>query len=458
MEQQTSAFERFRHWVKTNATIKLLGIGFIILILLIPLSMVKELIYQRQYHYEDAKRDITKSWGQSQVLDGPILSIPYEETRIIENKLLQTTEEVKDRHVLHFLPNNLDITGEVSDVPLHRGIFEVTGYQTELNVIGNFQDIDSDKWADPSVEVLWDQAVLSMGITDLRGIDEEIVVDWNGNPLHFDSGIEVEGVNRIGVSTKFVMDPSTGAYPFSCKIALKGSNELCFVPAGKTTQVNLSSSWPDPKFFGEFLPDNRTVENGFTADWKILHLNRSIPQVFSELPGGFHHYNFGVNLYKPVDEYRKSERSAKYAIMFIALTFVTFFFIQIMNGVSIHSIQFLIVGLALVLFYVLLLSLSEHIGFGWSYLIAAVGVITQITLYVKGMMKKTKLTMAVFTTLVSMYGFIYLIIQLVDYSLLVGSVGLFLVLGVLMYLSRKIDWYGLKRENRNSDGVMLGAG
>ena len=257
-----------------------------------------------------------------------------------------------------------------------------------------------------------------------------------------------------GISTRIPLgaEDKTGK-EFSISLRFNGSMGLHFVPLGEETDVKLSSVWKDPSFTGAFLPDRRKVDdNGFSAHWNVLHLNRGFPQMFLGANTGIDKTGFGVNLRMPVDQYQKSMRSAKYAILFIALTFLVFFFIQLFHRIRIHPIQYLLVGLGLTIFYTLLISLSEHLGFETAYLGASVAIIALITGYARVMLKRLKLTMVMGLTLTVLYAFIYIIIQLQDYALLMGSAGLFVVLAIIMFLSRKIDWYavggGAERDSR----------
>lgn len=234
-------------------------------------------------------------------------------------------------------------------------------------------------------------------------------------------------------------------YTFSFKLDLNGSEALSFTPLGKNTTVNIKSDWDNPSFDGAFLPDHRDIsENGFTAGWEILHLNRSFPQVWT----GSEHYiddaAFGVSLLMPVDQYQKTMRSAKYAIMFIALTFLVFFFSEVLNKFRIHPIQYLLVGIALSIFYVLLLSLSEQIGFNLAYLVASVSVIIMISAYAWSIFKHRRNTIITTASLVVLFIFLFTLLKLQVFSLLLGSIGLFVVLAIVMYLSRNIDWYELE--------------
>lgn len=215
-----------------------------------------------------------------------------------------------------------------------------------------------------------------------------------------------------------------------------------FVPVGKTTRVRIASGWETPSFDGAFLPDEREVsEEGFHAEWKVLHLNRNFPQKWRDRNHSISGSEFGVELLFPVDHYQKGHRAAKYAVMFIGLTFVLFFFSEILNRRRIHPIQYLLVGLSLCLFYTLLISFSEHISFALSYLIASVSIITLITAYSASVLRNKRLVALVGFALVVLYSFLFTILQLEEYALLMGSIGLFIVMAAIMYLSRNVDWY-----------------
>jgi len=219
---------------------------------------------------------------------------------------------------------------------------------------------------------------------------------------------------------------------------------LYFTPVGKVTDVNISSSWKNPSFNGAFLPDKRTINsNGFEANWNILNLNRNFPQIWI---GGNYSVNesaFGIDLLVPVDNYQKSYRSVNYAILIICFTFLVFFFIEILNKKLIHPVQYILVGISLVIFFILLISISEHLDFNNAFIISAVATLMCIGGYVKAILKSWKLMFLIMGELLILYTFIFVIIQLQDLALLIGSIGVFLVVGLVMFLSRKIDWYNL---------------
>ena len=237
--------------------------------------------------------------------------------------------------------------------------------------------------------------------------------------------------------------------PFNFNVKLKGSEYINFVPVGKVTDIELSSDWNNPSFDGPFLPDSREIDDdGFTAHWNVLHLNRNYPQAWIGAQHKVKDSAFGVNLLIPVDSYQKSERSIKYAILFIGLTFLVFFFIEIINKKRVHPIQYILVGLALCLFYTLLLSISEHTSFNIAYGISTLLTIGLISTYTKTVLKSNALTGLMGGILIILYLFIFIIIQLQDYALLMGSIGLFIILGLVMYFSRKIDWYQINNETK----------
>ncbi|MFT5216991.1 MAG: inner membrane protein [Glaciecola sp.] len=229
---------------------------------------------------------------------------------------------------------------------------------------------------------------------------------------------------------------------FDIQLNIKGSEQMQLIPIGKETNVEVSSNWKNANFFGEFLPfnDDKINDNGFNAKWKILDINRAFSQNNFEYLPDFREFAFGVNFMIPIDQYQQSERSVKYGFLVIALTFLIFFLIQTLSKIQIHPFQYLMIGLALTMFYTLLISISEHSTFKSAYLIAGIAVVILITLYSKSILKSPRFIAFIFTSLSALYGFIYVIIQLENYALLVGSIGLFLILATVMYVSKKIDW------------------
>jgi inner membrane protein len=300
--------------------------------------------------------------------------------------------------------------------------------------------VPEDLKLDPGNMMLED-AFIQMGITDMRGIQENILIQWNDASVPAQPGIPSRDVVSSGLHAVVPLD-MVDHNRFSLSISLNGSDHLFLIPVGKETRVTMASSWGNPKFDGAFLPDDRTVsEEEFTASWKILDLNRNYPQSWKGVEFSMDESAFGTYLLLPVDQYRKTERSAKYAIMFIALTFMIFFFVEVLNRKPIHPVQYMLVGLSISIFYVLLLSLSEQVGFNLAYLISSAANVVLITAYSGGIFRNARLSVILGVCLMLLYTFLFTLIQLQDYALLLGSIGLFVAMGIIMYASRNVDWY-----------------
>jgi len=429
--------------------IKVTAISFLSLLLLIPMAMIMSLVSERQTRQTEATTEISSKWGFQQRLTGPILSIPYETYDLDkDNKRVNI-----DRHMAYFLPDNLNVTGELNPEIRKRGIFEVAVYSSNLKVDGVFETPQLDI-SDRNYVVKWTDAFITIGISDLRGIKEDIKFKWNDAEMVCEPGVKIEKMIESGVTINKPLqsESTTKEYHFSFDLSLNGSKSISFVPIGKETIVKLTSSWTNPSFDGSFLPENRNISSsGFTADWKVLELNRNFPQKWNDSEVEFQSAAFGVSLLLPIETYQITERSMKYAILFIVLTFTVFFFVEIMKKLKVHPIQYVLVGFSLCLFYLLLLSLSEQIGFGIAYLVASAGIVIMIASYSKSIFHNNRLTAILSSILVLLYGFLYILIQMQDFALLMGSIGLFIILASVMYLSRKIDWYSIG--GRAKDGV-----
>ncbi len=432
--------------IKTNVYLKLGVIAFLVLILLIPTSIVRSLIKERENTQLLAISEVSEKWGNGQEITGPFISIPYDKYLKKYSKKDSTSTVVRVREYIHLLPKNLNIKGNISPEKKYRGIYEVVVYDSKVKVSGNFSEIDLSVLDIISDNIHFDKATLNIGISDLKGIEKQVNVNWMNKELNFNSGLSNNDVVSSGINVKLSNFKTTDFNDFSLSISIKGSQYLYFLPFGKTTDVHIKSDWTTPSFTGKYLPDSRTVnEEGFDAKWNVLHLNRNYPQVWKGDGVNTLSSYFGIDLLLPMDNYKKSDRISKYAILFLGLTFLVFFFIEILNKVFIHPVQYILVGLAIIVFYVLLLSFSEHVYFNIAYLMAALLTLASVSLYVYAILKSKKLASIVFGMLLILYLFIFIIIQLEGYALLVGSIGLFTILSSVMYFSRKIDWYNLKQ-------------
>jgi len=431
--------------LKTNIYFKLGTILFLTVILLIPTNMVRGLIDDRESTQEEAINEVSDKWANGQTLAGPFIVVPYD--RYVErfNKKDSVKTLVKIKDYIQILPEQLKVNGTINPEKRYRGIYEVVVYDSKLKLSGTFADVDIKSLDIDPKHIHFDKASLNLGITDLKGIEKQISLDWNGETFNFNSGLSNKNIVSSGINTvlgDFKVDQQNR---FELNIDLKGSQHLYFLPFGKTTDVNLASQWTTPSFNGEYLPDEREInEAGFTANWNVLHLNRNYPQLWKGSAFKVGGSSFGTDLLLPVDNYKKSDRVAKYAILFLGLTFLVFFFVEVLNKVFIHPVQYILVGLALVVFFTLLLSFSEHMAFNFAYIIAAVLTLCLVSLYSYAILKSKKLAGLIFGILLTLYLFIFIIIQLEDYALLIGSIGVFTILSIVMYYSRKIDWYELR--------------
>ena len=432
----------FRSSLRQSVLIKLLFVSLLIMMLLIPLMMVEGLIYERQNRHASVIQEVSEKWGYSQTLTGPILTIPYRSFWKDDKDKVHT-----QLNKAQFLPNEFHVIGDIVPEIRRRGIFDVIVYRVNLRVSGTFPHPDLNLWKISPEDILWEDAIFSIGLSDTRGIRDALFLNWDDNKIEFLSGAGNNNFFSKGLHVNMPNLATTthALHTFSFEVSLNGNENLRFVPVGKKTTVNLNSSWPDPSFDGAFLPISREISNnGFQATWEISHLGRSYPQYWtsSNQPEiNFYDTEFGVNLLLPVDFYHKSERSIKYGILFILLTFVTFFLFEVLNPIRIHPLQYLMVGSALCLFYVLLLSLSEHLGFTIAYLIASFSTIFLITTYAMKALQSKQRAGIMGIVLSGLYIYLYILLHLQDYALLFGAIGLFLTLASVMYITRNIDWY-----------------
>jgi inner membrane protein len=415
-------------------TLKIVAIGILTLLLLKPASMIESLIQERETRQKEVVAEIGSKWGREQTIMGPVISIPY---------------ITKDDHVsyVHILPENLKIKGKILPEVRYRGIFEAVLYKAQLELTGSFPYPRIEELNVPRNDMQWSGAVISVGISDILGIKKQIVANINEDPIAMNPGLATNDVVSSGVSAPIVLDPQTKEYAFKIAVNLNGSDRIDFVPVGKSTTVSLSSDWPNPSFGGTYLPSKRTMtKENFAAKWEVFDLNREYPQHWhgDEYRKQAEGSVFGVGLYTPVDFYQKSMRATKYAILFVVLTFSAFFISELLASVRLHPVQYLLIGLAIITFYTLLLSLSEHTNFRTSYALSSAAVVILVTAYAKSILKKRRLAGIVGGVLAIVYTYSYWLLQMVDYALVVGSIGLFVVLAVIMYVTRKIDWYSIK--------------
>jgi inner membrane protein len=467
METTPNLFERFNQWITESIMVKLFSIGFLILILLIPASWIESLIRERQGRAQEVINEVSEKWSGDQTLSGPVLMIPF--TKIEKTKKWndgKQIEELKETtHKAYFLPETYTVKSNVKPEVLHRGIFDVAVYESDIAMNASFNTPDFSTWNIPDEQVHWKDAMLINGITDLRGISENPVIQNGSKKLLSEPASDI-GLNinqHPYVPTEY--DGEMAARPrtnlvsgivtplgwtsradivadYSIKLSLKGSESLYFVPTGKSTEVSSTGVWPSPSFEGKLLPSDRTVnEEGFSATWKVLSFNRPFSQKWINEEQSLSGSEFGLRLLIPADQYQKSTRTAKYGVLIIILAFTALFLVEITTKIRIHPFQYILVGVALIIYYTLLLSLSEQVGYNIAYAIASLATILLVSMYSASFLKQKSIIFLFTFLMTSFYAFIFVIIQAQDFSLLIGSIGLFLIVGLLMYFSRNIKWY-----------------
>ncbi|WP_408048186.1 cell envelope integrity protein CreD [Tenacibaculum halocynthiae] len=457
MEISNQQNGKFGKWLKNSITARMLMIGLLIVILLIPLSFIKSLIYERMGRQQEVVNEINKKWGKEVLLYGPILKVPYKTYKVknIFNTATQqnSEESIENIKYAYFFPKKLNVASTINPEEKKRGIYKTAVYKSSIAISGSFVKPDFSELDIKPENIIWEKSKLIIKTSNLKGVNSLVELKLNNSTYAFSSKRDTynstksytKHVKLHKLESKYLKledVPLKKEVNFSLDMNINGSKQIRFIPVGKETTIEIKSDWKTANFLGEYLPYNsdKISDTGFNAKWKVLEINRPYPQQFFKGLPNLKEYAFGVNFMIPVDEYQQSERSAKYGFLVIGLTFLVFFLIQTMSKISIHTFQYLMIGIALIMFYTLLISISEHSSFFKAYLIAGISVVSLITAYSKSILKNIKFPLFIGASLVILYTFIYIIIQLENYALLVGSVGLFIILASVMYASRKIDW------------------
>ncbi|MEO6135527.1 MAG: cell envelope integrity protein CreD [Ginsengibacter sp.] len=412
--------------------------GSLILAMLIPTIFISNLVKERKDRQAEVVTEVSNKWAQPQVLTGPYIFLPYKIIHIDKDKKI--TEETD--HLI-ILPDVLDVNGQVTTELRLRSIYKVLLYRAALKNSGSFQ-FTTPKEIDQNL-IQWQDAKICYGLSDFKGIEERLVINMDGKDIELSPGLPSSEISEKGLSASLplsAIDNNRKIY-FAMNLKIKGSEQLHFVPLAGDSRYTLKSGWASPSFDGNNLPSIRTVnKNGFDATWSFNKANLPFGTILNDFKYDLNSIAFGVTMVQPADAYAKTDRSIKYAILFIGLTFSLFFIIELLQKKSVHPVQYILIGLALIIFYTLLLSISEFITFDKSYLVAASATILLITFYAYGHFRSAK-TASVFGLVLSLlYGFTFVLIQMEDTALLLGSIGLFIILALAMYASRKINWYG----------------
>lgn len=429
-----------------NLTVKLIGLGVLIIISWIATQLVWGVVQERQGRQAEVAEEISLQWSRPQTVAGPVVTIPVEKTYVST-----TGERSVETTTLTLLPKKLSYDSAIETQIRTRGVYETPVYTTVVKGAGSFDLTDIELKPIADTKILWDKAVVSLNVSDTRGISSVFSLTLNGEPHEMLPASEFTTLGTSGVHAEVSLTALVPNYDFSFEMPLKGSRQLSFLPLGEETRVTLDSSWNAPSFTGEFLPDERNIrDTGFDASWRVASYGKNIPQswVGNDMVVDSETLNskaFGVGLYQEVDFYTMIDRATKYGILFITLTFLTFFMYEVLGGLRIHPVQYLLVGLSLAVFYLLLLSFAEIIGFLPAYLTGAALTTLLISGYSMSVLKTKKKTFSIVFLLVALYTYLYVLLQLETYSLLFGSVLIFGVLGTVMFITRKLDWYALSK-------------
>ena len=461
--------------LKDSILFRFVVISILIGLMTIPVNMVNDIVYERSSLYQSVINEIASTWGKQQKLQGPALLIPFTEKYVSE--VVKTDKDGNERKVNKVsyqqrtaivLPGDLNFDVELKGQKRKRSLYESLVYTADLKISGGFSRPDINALSSHVETIHWDQAWLALGVSDTQAINKVSGLQWDSqNALHsqkerfdFEPGTRITRIfpggfhapislgERESIDSQH-MQKKPGKdkkYTFKLSININGSQGFYFSPFGKTTNVTIRSDWPHPSFKGNVLPDNHEIsQDGFLAKWSVPHLARNYPQrwVIEKQTFNVNEFVAGVDLFEAVSLYSQITRAIKYSMLFFALTYITFLIFELGIGRRLHIVQYGIIGLALSLFYLTLLSMAEHTGFFKAYISAALIIITMISLYAYAAIRSIGRTAIIVLLLTGLYSMLYSLLKLEDYALLAGTALLLIILAILMYLTRNIGENGL---------------
>jgi len=421
--------------------VKVGTILFLTLLLLAPMAHIRQLIGERQALRDSVLQEVARSDAYAQEITGPVLVIPYVRT-------IAGNREVSGE--LRLLPERLDLDGRLATEERRRGIYRARVYRADTRLTGHF-DVPAGFGVAAGAEgYRFGAPRLSLGISDIRGIGNALTLRTGAGEIPFQPGV---GTSLLAGGVHAVLPTLDASAPqridYAIGLALTGTREFNVAPVGRETNVRLESDWPHPSFVGEYLPRNRDISaTGFVAEWQTSFFATSMEEALARCSGqepdcaDFTGRQFGVSFIDPVDHYLKSERAAKYAFLFIGLTFAGFFLTEVLRRVSVHPVQYGLVGLALAMFFLLLVAFSEHIGFAAAYAVSATACVGLVTFYVTHVLANRSQGLGFGAGLAGLYGLLYGILSSEDYALLMGSLLVFGLLAAVMVLTRRVSWSG----------------
>jgi inner membrane protein len=433
-------------WLRESVIIKMGLIAFLTLVLLLPSVLIQDLIKERQNRQEEVIKEVSDKWAGSQLLQGPVMILAYRkmiEQKDKDGKSIFTAST----SYFYLLPEALNIDAQAQPRSLHRGIFDAVVYETTVKTQGRFRTPDFKKSGLDPADIYWQNVRIVIGLSDLKGLRNNPEIKLGDSTFSVQPDFASTNLFKHNLLVQADLSARKNVnLNFSFDLHLRGSSELNFMHLGKNTSVKVSGSWKTPSFTGRYLPEERNVSSSdFKANWTMPYFNRPFPQQWSDAQVVFtdklvQEASFGVKFIQPVDQYQKTMRSAKYAILIVVLTFISLLFTEIINKRSIHMFQYVLIGAAIIIYYSLLLSFTEQVGFNAAYIIASAATTLLISSFIASVMKNRKVAAIFAAILAVFYSFIFVIIQLQDLALLVGSIGLFVTVALLMYFSGKIDW------------------
>ena len=424
-------------------------IALLMLLLLIPLAMISGIVSDRQHLQQQVENTVSSSFAGPQRVTGPLLVVPYIEREIVvvtDDKGKKTQRTIEHQRHTFFMPEQSTYDGTATVEAKYKGLYKALVYQTKGTWRSRFAVPENlGLETNPSLLTVG-KAYLAFGLSDVRGLGGSPKITWDERELTVVSGTKFDALpDGLHADIGGLNTREARQYDVAVSMDLGGMRSLAFAPIGKTTVVQLRASWPHPNFGGRFLPRTKQIDdNGFSARWEISHLASKNGDLLQRgLKDSQSLEAFDVSFVEPVNIYQQAERAVKYGVLFVALTFAAFFLFEILKNLQIHPLQYGLVGLALAVFFLLLVSLSEHISFLYAYLAASVSCVVLIGYYLSHVLGGWRRGAAFAAKLAVLYAVLYGLLLSEDNALMLGSLLLFLVLAVIMVLTRRINWYQL---------------
>ncbi len=426
---------------------RLAFLALLVVLLQVPIFTISLLVAERQQRRDGAVTEVSSKWGRAQSIVGPVLVVPYRVRDVFDDATgRRATRERIERAV--FLPERLSAAGKLTPETRRRGIFAIPVYDLDLAMTGEFAPPDFASLGIAPESVVRDGVHLAIGISDVRAVQRQVDLAWGGGAIAFLPGTGDFRGAKAGLHAEVALPAGDAPLTFSFPLRLHGTIGFAMSPAAKQTDVRLTSPWPSPSFQGDWLPAKQAVgPEGFTAEWSIPYLGRNVPQQWTspeEQGEKLAASHFGVDLLQTVDAYRMTSRSVSYATLFIVMTLLAVWLAEVLARISVHPIQSLLLCSAVCVFYLLELSLAEHLGFVPAYVAAATAITLMIGAYGSVALRSLRRGVALGVGIAVLYGFLYVVLVAEDYALLLGSIGLFVLLAAVMIATRRVDWERLE--------------